>query len=413
MAGNTTSLHTSSKDVFAMAMDRCILEQLLMMMLFDSLRRRDEIDSASGNCDDDSYGYDLREIVEEGMKIMLMDMERDQSVFSHERLDVTQRLLETQILHYLMDKREGEGGRAAVPSESLVSSDQHLVDTATAAADEAAEENRHDHEQNKVVAAKQKMIKLKSSSLIMTVVLIGSIMTLSPPLSLILQTDATGEGEAPPAMPPYAASMSSLRRKQKDHRTDIGNNAPSTSSEIISPLSLVVPPPVFSPAAVAVSTASKSDSDPHRLKAEEKVRVRSSTCMDTLGWKDIFGEGCDYYEEYFDPGCPNADSWAGEMGPATTHCCFCQHETSTLRPTVDSSESPRSSSQSISLSNSTQFCEDSPNWEDRHNNGCDHYEETKGCADAEFNAGDMGPATEHCCFCQGGSSTVSQIHYFV
>ncbi len=104
MTGNA-SLHTSSKDVGAM--DRRILEQLLMMMLFDSLRRRrrDEIDSAGGNRDDGSYD-DLREkIVEEGIKIMLT--ETDQSVFSHERLDVTQRLLETQILHYLMDKREG------------------------------------------------------------------------------------------------------------------------------------------------------------------------------------------------------------------------------------------------------------------------------------------------------------------
>ncbi len=252
-----------------------------------------------------------------------------------------------------------------MPSESLVSSDQQLVDTATAA-DEAAEENRH--EQNKVAATKQKSGGI--GALIMTVVLIGSIMRLSPPLSLILQTDATGEGEAPPAMPPYAASMSSLRRKQKDHRANIGHNAPTTPSEISSPLSLVVPPPVFSPAAVAVSTS--SNSDPHRLKAEEKVR--SSTCMDTPGWKDIFGEGCDYYEEYFDPGCPNADSWAGEMGPATTHCCFCQNESSssTLRLTGDSSEPSRSSSQSISSSNSTQLCEDTPNWEDRHNNGCDH-----------------------------------------
>ena len=370
-----------------------------MMMLFDSLRRRDDIDSSGGNRDDDSY--DLREIVEEGMKIMLT--ETDQSVFSHERLNVTQRLLETQILHYLMDKREG--GRATVPSESLVSSesDHLLVDTATAADEAGAEENRH--EQSKVAATKQKSGGI--GSLIMTVVLIGSIMTLSPPLSLILQTDATGEGEAPPAMPPYAASMSSLRRKQKDHRANIGHNAPSTPSEIISPLSLVVPPPVFSPAAVAVSTASNSD----RLKAEEKVR--SSTCMDTPGWKDIFGEGCDYYEEYFDPGCPNADSWAGEMGPATTHCCFCQHESSTLRLTGDSSEPSRSSSQSISSSNSTQLCKDTPNWEDRHNNGCDHYENTEDCVNAGFNAGDMGPATEHCCFCQGGSSTVSQIHSFV
>ena len=81
---NNTALNTSSKDVAAV--DRRLLEQLFMMMLIDSLRRRGEVDSAGSGDDDVDF---LKEIAKEGMNAM----GRDQSAFSHERLDVTQQLL--------------------------------------------------------------------------------------------------------------------------------------------------------------------------------------------------------------------------------------------------------------------------------------------------------------------------------
>ncbi len=223
-----------------------------------------------------------------------------------------------------------------------------------------------------------------------------------------------GGGEAPPALPPFASS--SLPRKQKDHRTNI-DNAASTSPEIISPVPAVVPPPVFSPAAVTATNHH------NRIKSDE---LRSSTCSDTPGWKDVFGKGCDFYEEHFDPGCPDAEDWTGEMGPATTHCCFCQgeSESSTVppinSPTFSNSPtklaSPLSSSylkpsRSPSISsntNTSQTCLDTPNWEGEENfvDSCDFYE--PGCPDAIFFEGIMGSAAEHCCNCGGGIRTVSQ-----
>ncbi len=185
-----------------------------------------------------------------------------------------------------------------------------------------------------------------------------------------------GEGEAPPAMPP-SASMPPLRRQQKDHRSIIGNTA-TTSPDIVSPLPAVVPHPIFLPAAVTASN--------RRMKSDE---LRSATCLDTPGWKDIFGEGCDWYEEHYDSGCPTTDNWAGDMGPATSNCCFCQGQRSTA----------------ISSNPTQLFCVDTPGWEDIFGDGCNYYEEGDWCFLADDWAGDMGPATIHCCFCQGQSIT--------
>eukprot|EP00984_Skeletonema_dohrnii_P021326 scaffold10629_cov77-Skeletonema_dohrnii-CCMP3373.AAC.3 len=50
----------------------------------------------------------------------------------------------------------------------------------------------------------------------------------------------------------------------------------------------------------------------------------SAACIDTPGWKDMRGYGCDWYE-YTDPGCPDTDWMAGDMGPASNHCCYCKN----------------------------------------------------------------------------------------
>mmetsp|Transcript_11224 Transcript_11224/g.16880 ORF Transcript_11224/g.16880 Transcript_11224/m.16880 type:complete len:613 (+) Transcript_11224:168-2006(+) len=124
-------------------------------------------------------------------------------------------------------------------------------------------------------------------------------------LSLFQPSDGSGEGKAPPALPPSASK--SLR--QEDLQPD---NEASTSPDIIrSPLAAVVPPPVFAPTAISN----------HRMKFDA---MRASACLDTPNWEDVDGLGCGWYEEYYDPGCPFTDSYAGDMGPASKNCCYCK-----------------------------------------------------------------------------------------
>ena len=232
-------------------------------------------------------------------------------------------------------------------STALDKMDEAAAGNGKSTADAAAKEKCH--EQNKVADAKRKKIRFKHNSWssgiasLITMVAFGSIMTLIFPLSLIHQSDASGEGEAPPAMPP-SASLPPLRRQQKNHQTSI-DHAASTLPDIVSPLPAVALPPIFSPAAVG-----------HLMNEE-----LSSTCLDTPNWKDKFGDGCDYYEETDE--CPFADAYAGDMGPATDHCCYCGGGSHTLPPT----DPPTASSSPSISSHPTKTCLDTPNWKDRFN----------------------------------------------
>ena len=56
----------------------------------------------------------------------------------------------------------------------------------------------------------------------------------------------------------------------------------------------------------------------------------SGTCVDTEGWEDIVGDGCEFYQEIDTPGCPfsgNAVDYVGDMGPASENCCYCKDPT--------------------------------------------------------------------------------------
>ena len=133
----------------------------------------------------------------------------------------------------------------------------------------------------------------------------------------------------------------------------------------------------------------------------------TESCFDTSNWKDRINQGCDYYEKF---GCPRADFWAGDMGPATDHCCHCGGGMHTLPPT----SSPKPSTSPTRSLNPTEFCLDTPNWMDKEWQGCEHkYEISEACRYADDYATDMGPATDHCCRCGGGSRVVSQIHSLI
>jgi len=53
----------------------------------------------------------------------------------------------------------------------------------------------------------------------------------------------------------------------------------------------------------------------------------SVTCIDTLGWEDKWGNGCEYYREVQDPECLFGNYHTGEMGPASDNCCYCKDPT--------------------------------------------------------------------------------------
>lgn len=254
-------------------------------------------------------------------------------------------------------------------------------------------------------------------SLIMMVTFGSSVTKLTFPLSLIHQSDGSDGGEVSPALPPSASR--SLRQKHHHHR--------SISPDISSPSPAAVPSPIFSPTVTAAGNL--------RMKSEE---LRASTCYDTPNWKDVDGTECYIYEIYFDPGCPDTDSWAGSMGPATGNCCYCGGGSTTLplpppfpvdtsiptmlntahpytyfptessgggggglfdyfdddfpptlgRPGLTRSPSPTYSPQPSSSpttstsptsfpsisSNPTQFCLNTPKWRDNFENGCAFYE---------------------------------------
>ena len=48
-----------------------------------------------------------------------------------------------------------------------------------------------------------------------------------------------------------------------------------------------------------------------------------SMCLDTPGWVDKERDGCDWYEQYDFPGCPDYGNYGGNMGSASKNCCYC------------------------------------------------------------------------------------------
>lgn len=59
----------------------------------------------------------------------------------------------------------------------------------------------------------------------------------------------------------------------------------------------------------------------------------SSLCEgSTPGWTDAWGDGCNWYEENDQLGCPTYGfNWEGGMGLANDNCCYCNEtDVSTL-----------------------------------------------------------------------------------
>ena len=238
------------------------------------------------------------------------------------------------------------------------------------AAAKAAKKKRH--KRNKA-AAKPKKTRLVSwlgggiIPLIM-VAAFGSITTLIA-FSLIRQSDGSSEGEDLPTLPPSASTSLGQRDIQ------------SIISPLPVPAVLAVKSPIFSPSDSEVSNPS--------MKSDDRA---VSTCLDTPNWKDKDGYGCDHYEDMYESGCSGTDKWAGNMGLAINHCCFCGGGRHTLHTTTSSSS----------------ICtEDTEGWFDQRGYDCVWYEvvDGPGCPNyghqtAHNNSTVKGSAINHCCFCQ-------------
>eukprot|EP00985_Skeletonema_marinoi_P018427 scaffold10296_cov84-Skeletonema_marinoi.AAC.3 len=312
---------TFTSDTAAMN-SRSLLEQLVMI---SSLLRKDS------SADDDAAAARNRNVVEgrakEGVRLI-----------NDQMADVSTELLLTvmsdMMLLRLLDGLRLEEGRAV--SSDTSSSDEQLEDDAAAAKKKkkraAAAAKKKRNKQNKA-AAKHKKINLMPwswlgggiISLIM-MVQFSSITTLIFPLSLIHQSDGSGDGKAPPALPPSASK--SLRQE------DLTSDNVDVPNIISSPVAAVVPPPVFSSTAVAVINRGV------KMKEEKSAALFSSprspssptmpanptqSCVDTPGWKDNYNNPCDWYK--VDPTDRCGTGYVNSLwktGSAIEHCCICE-----------------------------------------------------------------------------------------
>lgn len=240
--------------------------------------------------DDDSRNVDFKDVSKEDMPRNNENNTEQLAALSTEFLLAA--LLDLQLLLLcLLDK--GEGG-VMVPlsvfsDEPASGQEQLIIDAAVAkraesdAAAAKAKKKKRTADKNKKKrdkrknrkkeeeeAAKKKKTKLMSCpwprsgggiiSLIMMIFAFGSsITTLISPFSFSIQIEGSGEGEAPPALPPTGSKP--LRQNQ------LQSNNNAASFDIVSPLPAVSSPPIliFSPAATSN----------HRMKSDTVSQIRS------------------------------------------------------------------------------------------------------------------------------------------
>eukprot|EP00956_Cyclotella_meneghiniana_P014863 scaffold22454_cov58-Cyclotella_meneghiniana.AAC.5 len=147
----------------------------------------------------------------------------------------------------------------------------------------------------------------------------------------------------------------------------------------------------------------------------------NSTCIDTPDWKDLYGNGCDWYGE-LDERCTEFSNWyEGTMGAASDNCCHCgrvgQVNDISMNFTLANSSAPSPSSITISddisddllsLDTSPSICYDTYNWTDSFGDGCDWYEsnDDPGCPEyGDWSSANYTEeaANDNCCYCGGGS----------
>eukprot|EP00984_Skeletonema_dohrnii_P014363 scaffold6018_cov94-Skeletonema_dohrnii-CCMP3373.AAC.3 len=164
-----------------------------------------------------------------------------------------------------------------------------------------------------------------------------------------------------------------------------------------------------SPTKSANPSAAPSISNSPTKSANPSTSTAPSMCTDTEVWYDDEGYDCVWYEVMDDPGCPQYGDLYKEKNPpkglANENCCYCKNAiVSTPSPTKSPSSSSTSAKSPSSPSPSV-ACVDTPGWKDKMGFECRLYEKDvdPGCLGTDYAAGDMGPASQHCCYCKNPS----------
>ena len=286
-------------------MDRRLKEQLLILMLMDSLR-------PDGN-DDNHLNYETEKV----------DINK-QLDMSKELMIVAQRLIDAKLLDLCHDHDRDVKSSCLDPSKT--SEQQILMDD-----HEAAEVEASAAERGRAVATKKRkrMKKAKAAAKNnktrfiswlggagffpqMFMMAFTSITTLIITLSIIHQSvDGSGEGRPPPALPPTSSKSS---KYLFHHRADSFVNSPS---------------PTVAASRKPSITASANNTILH-MESDEETSPVPVICFDTPGWRDYEGYACDDYRGRDDPGCPKYGTRPGNFGPANVNCCHCKGVQSTV-----------------------------------------------------------------------------------
>ena len=141
--------------------------------------------------------------------------------------------------------------------------------------------------------------------------------------------------------------------------------------------------------------------------------TNSPPCYDYIGWLDIAGNGCEYYEIYDAPGCPYEGTYYAndENVTASMACCYCNGgslQFPSAFPT--SSYAPSHKYKPTSTPSLTPTdgppCYDYIGWLDFYGDGCEYYEiyDAPGCPyEGAYYANDENvTASMACCYCNGG-----------
>ena len=145
------------------------------------------------------------------------------------------------------------------------------------------------------------------------------------------------------------------------------------------------------------SPSSSPSSSPTASEVWLPTQPPTTTCIDTPGWIDSEGDGCDWYELADVPSCPTyGDLYEGSMGVANDNCCHCRgNGDQTVEVVVGSSPCTGNTA----------------GWVDEDGFGCDWYEmnDQPGCPwTGDLYGGSMGVANDNCCYCFGDTPSTSQ-----
>eukprot|EP00816_Leptocylindrus_hargravesii_P008624 CAMPEP_0196826896 /NCGR_PEP_ID=MMETSP1362-20130617/93853_1 /TAXON_ID=163516 /ORGANISM="Leptocylindrus danicus, Strain CCMP1856" /LENGTH=1879 /DNA_ID=CAMNT_0042207495 /DNA_START=399 /DNA_END=6037 /DNA_ORIENTATION=- len=115
-----------------------------------------------------------------------------------------------------------------------------------------------------------------------------------------------------------------------------------------------------------VSLSSQPSSSPTLSSQPSQSSKPTSLCTDYIDWQNDYGDGCGWYKQNDEPGCPEyGDEVFLDGTSAQTVCCYCgggSEDGQWDSPSSQPSSSPTVSSQPSQSSKPTSSCTDFPDW---------------------------------------------------